>query len=315
LIARKIMIATAVAGLVLAGCSSSSKSAGSDTTTSTAEAKPIPNVAITAADYTFAMPAEIPAGYVNVTLDNTGKESHQIGFVKLGSMTFAQFKAAADKTNVKAIKPGTVFLGGPNGADPGQKTSAIVKLDPGNYAVVCLIPANSDGKPHAAHGMVSQVKVVSTDASSESAPKADSTITLGDFSFTLPPGFTGKGPVDISNQGTQIHELVIVKLSPGKTVDDAKKFFLTPPGTPPPAGPPPFTSIPGIGGITGLSPQQHAWLDMNLTPGKYVLICFFPDPQKGDIPHALEGMVKEFTIGGAGAGAVTTTTVSRIAPS
>jgi hypothetical protein len=315
LIARKMTTAAVVVGVLLAGCSSSSKSADSSTTSTTAEAKPIPKVAITAADYTFAMPAEIPAGYVDVTLSNTGKESHQVGFVKLGSMTFAQFKAAAAKTNVAAIKPGTIFLGGPNGADPGQKTSAVVKLDPGNYAVVCFIPANSDGKPHAAHGMVGEVKVASTGASSESAPKSASTITLGDFSFTLAPGFSGKGPIDVSNQGTQIHEMIIVKLSPGKTVNDAKKFFLTPPGTPPPSGPPPFTSIPGIGGITGLSPQQHAWLDVNLTPGKYVLICFFPDPQKGGIPHALEGMVKEFSIGAAGAGAATTTsTVSKVAP-
>jgi hypothetical protein len=150
-------------------------------------------------------------------------------------MTFAQFKAAADKTNVAAIKPGTVFVGGPNGAEPGTKTSAIVKLDAGDYAVVCLIPANKDGKPHAAHGMVGQVKVVNMDESDEAAPTSKETITLGDFSFTMPPGFTGKGTIDISNQGTQIHEMIIVKLNPGKTLADAKAFFLVPPGTPPPA--------------------------------------------------------------------------------
>jgi hypothetical protein len=309
LIARKFIIAAAVAGIALAGCSSSSKSSSSETTPTTTAAKPMPKVEITAADYTFALPAEIPAGYVDVTVKNTGKEQHQVGFVKLGSMTLAQFKTAADTTNVKAIKPGTVFVGGPNGAEPGQQTSAIVKLDPGNYAVVCLIPATSDGKPHAAHGMVSALKVTSTDTSSETAPTVASTITLGDFSFTLPAGFTGKGTVDISNQGTEIHEMVLLKLNQGKTLADAKAFLLVPPGTPPPAGPPPFSTVPGIGGITGLSPQQHAWLNMNLTPGNYVLFCFFPDPKKGSIPHALEGMTKEFTIPGAG----TATTV--VAPS
>ena len=35
---------------------------------------------------------------------------------------------------------------------------------------------------------------------------------------------------------------------------------------------------------------------MDLAPGNYVLICFFPDPKKGNIPHAAEGMMKEFTI-------------------
>jgi hypothetical protein len=244
------------------------------------------------------MPAQIPSGYVDVTIKNNGKEGHQVGFVKLGSLTFAQFKKAADTTNIKAAKPDTVFLGGPNGADPGQSTSAIVKLDPGAYAVVCFIPANSDGKPHAEHGMIKAVTVAKTADSVEVAPTAASTITLREFSFAVPKGFDGKGTVDISNQGAQVHEMVIVKLKKGKTVDDAKKFFLVPPGAAPPPGPPPFDAIPGLGGVTGLSAQQHAWLNMNLTPGNYVLICFFPDTSTPapQLPHALKGMVNEFTI-------------------
>ena len=84
-----------------------------------------------------------------------------------------------------------------------------------------------------------------------------------------------------------------MKEAPGKTLDEVKKFFLTPPGTPPPAGPPPFTSA---GGIVGLGSHQTMYETMALTPGKYVLLCFFPDPNKGDLPHALEGMLKEITI-------------------
>ena len=155
-----------------------------------------------------------------------------------------------------------------------------MKLDPGVYGVVCFIPANGDGKPHAAHGMIGKVNVVKTDESVEIPPEISSTITLREFSFDVPTGFTGKGTVEVSNQGGQVHELILVKLAPGKTLNDAKEFFLTPPGTPPPAGPPPFDAIPGLGGVTGLSSQQKAWLDMNLTPGNYVLICFFPDTEQ-----------------------------------
>ena len=36
---------------------------------------------------------------------------------------------------------------------------------------------------------------------------------------------------------------------------------------------------------------------MSLAPGNYVLICFFPDTSNAlGLPHALVGMVKEFTI-------------------
>ena len=117
-----------------------------------------------------------------------------------------------------------------------------MKLDPGKYAVVCFIPANSDGKPHAAHGMFgSRGRSRDRRVRRHRAGAAASTITLGDFSFTLPAGFTGKGTSTSRTRATQVHEAVLYKLGPGKTVADAKKFLLTPPGTPPPAGPPPFT--------------------------------------------------------------------------
>ncbi len=299
-VARRGVTAGVVAGVVLAGCSSSSKTADKpDTTTATTvpAATAPAKVVIDAADFTFALPPTIPSGYDSVTLRNHGKEGHQIGFIKLGSMTYAEFKAAAANTDLTKMKADTIFLAGPNGANPGKSASAMVKLDPGDYAVACFIPANADGMPHAAHGMIAPVKVVKTAASYETAPTAASTITLTEFKFGVPAGFTGKGLVDISNEGKQVHELVIVKLNPGKTLDDAKGFFLTPPGTPPPAGPPPFTWIPDLGGITGLGAGQHAWLNMNLTPGNYVMLCFFPDTSdKAQLPHALKGMITEFKI-------------------
>ena len=296
-IARRYMIACVVAGVAVAGCSSSSKSSSSTTPTVAAPATTAapgtrPHVTVVAHDYSFDLPATIPSGYVDITLENEGKQDHQMQLVKLGDSTYDAFKTAAITTNIGAVSKNAVFVGGPNDAAPGKSTTVTVKLDPGLYAVTCFIPG-TDGKPHAAHGMIGQVQAAIQTQSVNVAPVADSKIVLGDFSFTLPAGFTGKGVVDVSNQGTQVHELNLFKLAPGKTVKDATAFLLTKPGTPPPAGPPPFTEITGT---VGLTPGQNAWLDMHLAPGNYLLICFFPDPKKGDIPHAAEGMVKGFTI-------------------
>ena len=279
------LVLTVAVGLALAGCGSDSDS--SDAPTTTAPAATRPEVTITAHDYSFDLPAQIPAGYVDVTIDNQGKEDHQAQLVKLGSLSFDEFKSSDDITKVPAD---TVFVGGPNEAVPGKSTTATLKLDPGKYAVVCFIPSPKDGKPHEAKGMVKQVEVVESDESVETAPVADSTIELSEFTFIVPDDFDGKGVVDITNVGNQIHELVMVKLSDGKTATDAAKYFGAPKGTPP------FTTIPGVGGIVGLSSKQHAWLTMDLDPGKYALICFFPDPNKGGQPHVLEGMLKEVTI-------------------
>jgi hypothetical protein len=226
-------------------------------------------------------------------LHNTGKTGHQIAFAKLGSMSLAAFKVAAFKTDVKALA-GVQFVGGPNNVEPGSSVTATIHLEPGAYGVACFIPADSDGKTHAEHGMIGQVNVVQTADSVETPPTVEGgTISLSEFTFLTDASFTGTGMVVIKNVGTQVHEAIIVKEAPGKTVDDVKGFFLTPPGSPPPAGPPPFTSA---GGIVGLGPHQTMYQQMALTPGKYVFVCFFPDPTKGNLPHALEGMVKEVTI-------------------
>ena len=142
--------------------------------------------------------------------------------------------------------------------------------------------------------MVGQVTVAETADSDDDTPKADGgKVALSEFTFVPDASFTGQGTLEVDNVGNQVHEMIIEKLAPGKTLDDAKKFLLTPPGTPPPTGAPPITSA---GGIVGLGPGQKMFQTLALAPGNYVLVCFFPDPPKGGIPHALEGMLKEITV-------------------
>jgi hypothetical protein len=48
--------------------------------------------------------------------------------------------------------------------------------------------------------------------------------------------------------------------------------------------------------FAGLSPGQTNWLDLDVQPGNYIFVCFFPDLTKGGLPHALEGMVTVATV-------------------
>lgn len=41
-------------------------------------------------------------------------------------------------------------------------------------------------------------------------------------------------------------------------------------------------------------------MGVDLTPGTYVAVCFVIDPETG-MPHAMEGMVSLFEVGGAAA--------------
>ncbi len=292
--ARSVAIVGMAALLLLSACGSSSKtsSSGSDTTTTPAT-KARPQVTIDAKEYGYTLPAQIPAGWVDITLHNSGTVGHQIAFAKLNSVSFTAFKAAADATNVKALT-GIDFVGGPNNVEAGQSVTATVHLEEGEYGVACFIPDEKDGKTHAEHGMIGEVKVVKTADSVEDAPKVDAgTVSLSEFTFQPDASFTGKGTVAIKNAGTQIHEMIIEQEAAGKTLADVKAFLLAPPGSPAPTGPPPFSAA---GGIVGIGPGQTMYQTMALTPGRYVMICFFPDPNKGDEPHVLEGMIKEITI-------------------
>ncbi len=127
---------------------------------------------------------------------------------------------------------------------------------------------------------------------STTAPKLVATVALRDFSFALPTKFAGQGIVAVKNEGSQSHEMAIYRLQAGKTLADAKRFFISPPGAPPPI-PAPGTFV---GGITGVAPGATGYVDLNLKPSNYVAVCFFPDPTKNGLAHVVEGMIQQFRV-------------------
>jgi uncharacterized cupredoxin-like copper-binding protein len=50
-----------------------------------------------------------------------------------------------------------------------------------------------------------------------------------------------------------------------------------------------------MGGMTGLEPGARGTFTVALTPGRYALVCLFPNPASPE-SHAAKGMVKNFTI-------------------
>jgi hypothetical protein len=92
--------------------------------------------------------------------------------------------------------------------------------------------------------------------------------------------------VKVVNNGAQSHEMEVVQLAPGKTMDDLAKWGQTY------AGPLPGTSL---GGVAPMSPGQVEYVPLDLTAGNHALLCFVVDPAK-HMPHIAEGMVLPFTI-------------------
>jgi hypothetical protein len=244
----------------------------------------------TAADFSFAGPDSLAEGWTTLRFENKGKSPHHILLVQLlDGKTRADFEAAV-KDDPTMAKPSAwlKFSGGPNIIVPGEEGTALIKLNPGNYLLICVIP-DPKGVPHFAQGMVKPLTVTRSKQSTEE-PKAERVIELSDFSFKIPaPLKAGKHIIEVKNKGTQTHEVVLVKLQPNATAADFGRHFL--PDAP--AGAPPGKPI---GGVVGIPKDGHAYFPADLPPGRYGLICFMPDTAGSGDPHFTKGMVADFTI-------------------
>jgi hypothetical protein len=253
------------------------------------EASPPPAVSesllrVTTSDYAFEAPDQIPPGVTTVRLANTGPSLHHVQLIKLNDGKTANDFMEAAKTEGPP-PPWAVLIGGPNAAVPGDSSTGIVSLEAGNYVMVCFIPG-TDLLPHLAHGMVRPLTVTGTPVVNEE-PVASDTVRLVDYSFALShPLSAGRSVIRVENGGQQAHELVVVKLAPGKTVEDFVRWTDTMAGMPP--GEP-------RGGVTSLMPGAHEYFVADLTPGEYGLFCFFPDMKDGKM-HVVHGMVSSFTV-------------------
>lgn len=243
-------------------------------------------VSIVANDYSFDMPASIPAGLTTMRFSNKGKELHHLYLVKVEKGkkpddVLAWFKKGGPPP--AWMRP----VGGPNAPAPmpGAETAFTSNLAAGDYVALCVIPSPG-GPPHVMKGMIKALTVTPS-ASKAATPTADVTLTLSDYDFTFSKPLTpGKHVVAVKNAGKQPHEFFFAKLNPGKTPEEMAKFAENPNGAPP--------GLP-MGGITDILPGDVVYLQIDVPAADYAFICFDPDAKDGK-PHFMHGMIKKITV-------------------
>jgi uncharacterized cupredoxin-like copper-binding protein len=260
-----------------------------------------PELTIVATEYAFDMPATAESGYTRLTLDNQGTEDHHAMFFRFNDgVTQEQFMQVLMGGDLLALADIGSSYGGPMSNGGGQG-SVIAFLDPGTYAVICLIP-DAQGVPHVAHGMLSMLEVAQG-TSAAADPVADGTITLVEMAFDGLPAEVPAGIHlwEVTNGGTQIHEMAIAQLAPGVpaqaiiasiTAPPASPEAAGPAASPEAAGPPPFVAL---SGAAPMSPGATNYVELDAQPGEYLVACFVPDAETG-MPHAMMGMVGSFTV-------------------
>lgn len=240
-----------------------------------------PNVVtVTATDYAFDAPAEIPAGLTAIRLVNRGPSLHHIQLMKFDEgKTLEDFLGAMKGEHFPAWAK---VAGGPAPPEIGSTSTTIEDLEPGTYALICFIPA-PDGMPHVMKGMSRELKVTGPSRAAGPAPEADIVVKLVDYDFELSQPLTpGKHTLRVENAGPQPHEIAIVRLNSGKKPSDYTAWGMKQ------VGPPPGTIH---GGVSGIMPGAHSLVEVDLPPGDYGLLCFLPDAKDGK-PHFMHGMSK-----------------------
>ena len=280
----------AMAGVMLvccAGCARPDSGSGTEGGTATAVATP-PDVHFTARDFAFEGPDTISAGMTTLVLHNDGPTLHHLLLLRLeDGKTLQDLESAVSTMKPTDMPPSwAVPVGGVNPPDPGSDTRATLDIKPGTYAVTCVVDV-PDHVPHIMKGMIKGLTVVPATGPSAPAPASDLTVTAVDFSFAFSaPPTAGHHVIKFVNDGKQPHELEIVRLAPGKTLDDLAKWGQTYQG-----------DLPGssLGGAAPMAPGVVEYIPVDLTPGNYVALCFVLDPTS-HMPHLAEGMVSPFTI-------------------
>lgn len=269
---------------VLAACTADAPANAADSVI--AAAAPA-EVLIRARDNVFyEAPDTLTAGLTHVRLINDGPMFHHVWLVRLeDGHTVNELVEHFGKGG--PAPAWAVDVGGPNtpGA-PGEETSAVLDLQPGEYALVCVIDL-PDGVPHVMKGMIRQVTVVPGSGSAAALAAADIVMTLDDYSFgTDVPITPGRRTIRVENAAAQPHEVLFVKLAPGRTLDDFMKFLQNPDGPPPGKV---------LGGTTGIATGGMNQITLDFEQGDYALICFVPDASDGR-PHLMHGMVEQIHV-------------------
>ncbi|HET9066541.1 MAG TPA: hypothetical protein VFN22_12040 [Gemmatimonadales bacterium] len=237
---------------------------------------------IHATDMAFAAPDTIAPGVTRIRLINDGPSEHQAILVRLDSgKTMADLQAAM---STPTPPPAWArIVGGDGGIRTGQENITFSDLTPGTYALLCFFQNGPTDPPHFALGMARELIVTGTRGEAP-APVADAEIRLVDYSFEMPTITAGARTLRLTNGGTEIHEIVVMRIPEGKTAQDVIASMA--PGS---------TAIgESLGGDGALSPGESNWWQATFTPGDYVALCFVP--AKDGKPHVMHGMVHEFTV-------------------
>jgi hypothetical protein len=118
---------------------------------------PAPTLTMRLTDYAFELSKPLTAGRHVIRVVNEAEQPHEVVIARLApGKTAADLAAWVEKQDGP---PPAMPVGGTVGMAKGVVNDVPLEVAPGEYALLCFIPDAKDGKPHVAHGMLTQLSV------------------------------------------------------------------------------------------------------------------------------------------------------------
>ena len=275
-----------------------------------------PVLEMTALDYSFAAPDTIRSGWTTLEMANEGSEHHLFALLSLPTgktigdlqaAVYAPFdtirsqlhKGAIDSTTyrkrLKKLAPSipewytdkTDLMGGVGLTAPGRTARTTLNLEPGTYVMECYAKT-ADRRIHALREMIRPL-IVTRDSTGASPPTPDLTVTLSKLQVqadsVISPGtrtvavrFGEKQKGGI--HGHRLQHLSLSRLEGDTSPQDLAQWMEWDPVMPAP--------VPFLGGVGDMPTGRTAYVQVDLTPGRYAWVLSNPPEQGAVRPFTVE---------------------------
>ena len=228
---------------------------------------------ITEDNFFIRAPATARPGLTTVRLSSP-HGGHQFELYRLDgghSVTDLVTALAADKSPSWAKE-----LGGAGYPPAGGTVNASYILEPGKYAILCAVHDKKDGLRHYQKGMFSEFRV-SGPRVAGALPNPDIIVREVDYKWNFSRPLTaGSHVLRVTNDGTHVHEMKILRVLPGHTYGEVKAWK---PGQP--------RIDETFATVTTMSPGVSVITSIDFKRGDYVLWC---------VPQVKHGMTQPLRI-------------------
>jgi hypothetical protein len=252
------------------------------------EAMEYPSIVASADGVT--LPEGLVSGINTITLQNDSEIDFNPAIGRfVNDATMEDFMAAMQAQDFEGMLATISVLGSPVVA-PEESADVTYDLQAGEYLFINFNPA---GPP-----TLLPFTVAENEGDVVEAPEADVEIEMLDFAFAMPVELTtGESVWHFSNTGETIHEIIFYAVDEEATIESVTAAITEAMMTGAP-GAPPEMPYERVYSFVGLSPNENAWMTVDLPPGTYAAVCVIPDfSTTPPSTHMHNGMIALVTVG------------------